>query len=366
MTKILIIEDNASIRENILEMLIQQGFEVFEAENGQIGLELALKHLPDLILCDVIMPELDGYGVLEKLRQNSETATIPFIFLTALSDRIDARKAMELGADDYVTKPCSLKSILKAVNAQLKKQSQRQKESEIKLEELKENISYFLPHEIRTPLNGILGCSTLLMSEWQELEELEIEEMLDSIANSAKRLYRLMQNFLLYKELKAIASNTQKIERLRGDRTNTVAQYIAEVAVAIAKEAKREKDLQLELTSSDRSILIASNMLRKLLEELISNAFKFSPSGTQVKICSSFLERNFILSVTDRGRGITPEQIERVGAYVQFDRKIYEQQGSGLGLIIAKSIAEIYGGSLQIESIPNQETKVDVYLPLLA
>lgn len=364
MKTILLIEDNLSIRETILEMLTQEDFTVIEAENGKIGVELALKYLPDLILCDVIMPELDGYGVLEQLRQNVVTSTIPFIFLTALSDKIDTRKGMELGADDYLTKPCSLKAVLKAIDTQLQKQSQRQKESQIQLEELKEKISYFLPHEIRTPLNGILGFCTLLMSEWQELEESEIEEMLDSINNSGKRLYRLIQNFVLYQELKEIARNPQKVNELRCDRTNLAKQLIIEPALEIAKQAKREKDLQLELTIPELSVSIASNLFQKLIEELVGNAFKFSASGTKIRVCTTFSEQNFILSITDRGRGITAEQIAQIGAYIQFDRKTYEQQGSGLGLIIAKSIAEIYGGSLQIESIVDRETKVDVYLPI--
>ena len=104
-TTLLIIEDNEDIRESTAEILELAGYTVLKAENGKKGVELAQAHLPDLILCDIMMPELDGYGVLYLLNKNPETATIPFIFLTAKTERVDMRKGMEMGADDYLTKP---------------------------------------------------------------------------------------------------------------------------------------------------------------------------------------------------------------------------------------------------------------------
>jgi len=101
MTKVLVIEDEEAIRENLVELLEVEDFDVIEAENGRVGVEQAKKHLPDLILCDVMMPKLDGFGVLKELRSQLNTATIPFIFLTAKADRHDLREGMDLGADDY-------------------------------------------------------------------------------------------------------------------------------------------------------------------------------------------------------------------------------------------------------------------------
>lgn len=121
MAKILVIEDESLIRDNIVELLETEDFEVFDAENGNIGVKLACEHQPDLILCDVMMPELDGYGVLMKLQENPITATIPFIFLTAKADLGDVRKAMQLGADDYLTKPCTATELLKAIVIRLEK-----------------------------------------------------------------------------------------------------------------------------------------------------------------------------------------------------------------------------------------------------
>lgn len=121
MIKILVIEDEVPLQEEILELLRLEGFEAIGAATGNIGVKLAKQHLPDLILCDITMPLLDGYGVLLKLRNDPATATIPFIFLTAKANRKDMRRGMEFGADDYLTKPFTSAELLLAIHVRLAK-----------------------------------------------------------------------------------------------------------------------------------------------------------------------------------------------------------------------------------------------------
>src|SRR5215203_5057252 len=121
MKSILVIDDNQDIRDNTAEILELAHYKVFTAENGKKGVEQALKEKPDLIVCDIMMPELDGYGVLHLVRKNAETQNIPFIFLTAKTERSDFRKGMEMGADDYITKPFDDIELLNAVEIRLKK-----------------------------------------------------------------------------------------------------------------------------------------------------------------------------------------------------------------------------------------------------
>lgn len=125
MTKILLIEDSLDLRENTSEILTLANYDVVTAENGKIGIEMVTKEKPDLIICDIMMPELDGYGVLHILSRKPETATIPFIFLTAKTEKTDIRKGMELGADDYLTKPFSDTSLLNAIETRLRKHAFR-------------------------------------------------------------------------------------------------------------------------------------------------------------------------------------------------------------------------------------------------
>jgi CheY-like chemotaxis protein len=121
MKKILVIEDSDDIRENLVEILDLASYQTFAATNGKDGVGLAIAHLPDLILCDIMMPELDGYGVLYMLQKNTATASIPFIFMTAKAERSDMRKGMEMGADDYLTKPFDDLELFKAIDARLKR-----------------------------------------------------------------------------------------------------------------------------------------------------------------------------------------------------------------------------------------------------
>jgi len=123
-TTVLIIEDNDDIRENTKEILELSGYRVHAAPEGKTGVEMALTYLPDIILCDIMMPELDGFGVLYMLAKNPQAATIPFIFLTAKAERADMRKAMEMGADDYLTKPFDDIELLNALESRLKKRRQ--------------------------------------------------------------------------------------------------------------------------------------------------------------------------------------------------------------------------------------------------
>lgn len=124
--KILIIEDNNDIRESTAEILELTGYEVLQANNGKTGVDLSQQHHPDLILCDIMMPELDGYGVLYLLSKNPDTANIPFIFLTAKAERLDFRKGMEMGADDYLTKPYDDIELLNAIESRLQKKEKQQ------------------------------------------------------------------------------------------------------------------------------------------------------------------------------------------------------------------------------------------------
>jgi DNA-binding response OmpR family regulator/DNA-binding CsgD family transcriptional regulator len=118
---ILIIEDNKSLREEVYEALKFEGYEVLQADSGKMGVKYALSHHPDLVLCDIMMPEMDGYEVLAKLRQHEQAKLIPFIFITALADRTNIRAGMEMGADDYITKPFSIKELTNAINVRLEK-----------------------------------------------------------------------------------------------------------------------------------------------------------------------------------------------------------------------------------------------------
>lgn len=363
MAKILVIEDEEAIRETLEEMLAAENFDVIVAENGRIGVQLAQENLPDLVICDIRMPELDGYGVLKVLRQTPSTATVPFIFLTAKVAKDDRRLGMELGADDFLTKPFTMDELLKAIAVRLEKRVALEQQSQTKLDELRGSITHLLPHELNTPLNGILSYSKLLLDEYDLLDREEVLEMLGTIYTSSQRLYRLTQNFLLLAELELIAKDPERIKALRsGEAKSDTKAIITDIALQQAQKAKRQGDLELEL--QEAVVRISETRFKKILEEIIDNAFKFSTPGTSIRLSSQSANDTYHLYVVDRGRGMTEAQIANLGAYTQFERKLHEQQGSGLGLIIAKRLVELYGGKLAIESIPDRQTSVCIALAI--
>jgi two-component system, sensor histidine kinase and response regulator len=306
------------------------------------------------------MPGIDGYGVLNALQETESTATIPFVFLTAKSEKDDIRSGMDLGADDYLTKPFTPDQLYKTILSRLKKRDKFDEESEKRLEQLKFNLASMLPHEFRTPLNGILTSSQFLLEYYSSLQPDEISQIHENIYESALRLQRHIMNYLLFADI-ALISKSNEQEPITGEITHSPTEIVSAIFKKSALKKDRKDDLKLNLPVLP-SVKISQEHFYKIFEELSDNAFKFSSSGQKVTLSAVRIGDKVQFSIMDNGRGMSDEQIEKIGAYVQFDRKIYEQQGSGLGLIIAKKLAELYNGTINISTIKGQFTLIDVCL----
>ena len=361
MKKILVIDDEEWLREMVQLALRQRGYEVVEAENGAVGIEKARKELPDLVLCDVNMERVDGYLTLSSLRSEPTTAAIPFILMTGLADNAGMRHGMELGADDYLPKPFTLDALYAAVEARLKKAQTVREEAERKLASLRDSISMALPHELRTPLNGILAYGEILTADSASLQPEEIAEMGQVIYQSGKRLERLVENFLIYAQIELLSADPQKVHSLRGKPTEHPAAIVEEHARKQAAEAGRGSDLRLQV--DDTPVPMSPEYLSKVVDELVQNAFKFSNANQVVNVELSETPKDVVLLIGDHGRGFSTEYITKVGAYMQFDRKMHEQQGLGLGLSIAKRLTELHGGTLTIQSGRGAGTSITVRIP---
>lgn len=361
MTKILVIDDDPGLREVIRLSLEHAGFEVLEAENGAIGVQLACSQVPDLILCDVRMEKMDGYRTLAALRQDNITAPIPFILMTGQADTAGMRQGMELGADDYLSKPFTIPQLLAAVNARLRKLQTVRQQAERRLADLRANISLALPHELLTPLNGILGFSDILIVDHTTLQPQEVVSMAEAIRDSAKRLHRLIENFLIFAQIELLQAD--HIDLFREGQPLALRKPVERVARVRALQAGRLDDLALAVC--DASVAITDDYFTKIVDELLDNAFKFSSSGSPVSVASSVLEGHVVLKIQDHGRGMKPEHVSEIGAYMQFERKLYEQQGSGLGLTIARRLTDLHGGQLKVQSEVGVGTTVEVWLPAI-
>ncbi len=361
MKRILVIDDEEQYRQTISNLLRQSGFSALEAESGEKGIEIAQNHVIDLIVSDVMMGKLDGFGVIDRLRMDPATSTIPFIFMTGLADKESMRKGMTLGADDFLVKPFTGQELLSAVEARLARREEMVHEAERKLSQLRSSISLALPHELRTPLAGILGFAEIISDEANGLSAAETAECGKLIHKAGQRLQRLLESFLIYAQIEVVASDPRKVASLRESQFTNAAEAIRILGRDKAEAYKRLPDLTLEVFESP--VAISGEYLTKICDELLDNAFKFSQAGTHVMVSASADEGEFVLTITDHGRGISSRQIANMGAYVQFERKFYEQQGAGLGLTIAKRLAEVHGGRMEFVATAGGGLTVSLFLP---
>jgi CheY-like chemotaxis protein/anti-sigma regulatory factor (Ser/Thr protein kinase) len=358
MKKILIIEDEDFIRETIQDILDAEGYETNTAENGEVGVEKAKEFLPDLIISDIMMPILDGHGVIKELKKNETTAQIPFIFLTAKSELKDLREGMELGADDYLQKPFTADELVNAIQVRIDKAEKTKQIAETKLDELRSNIIYSLPHEMKTALGGIATTVEVLIDMDEAFSKDERFEMYGMIKDSAMRLDALIKKNLLYANLEIINSDKNKAAELKKHTTSELKNTLSEVINEKSSRYKRTEDWNLNC-NEDVKIKISKDNLINILDEVIDNAFRHSKQGNKVIITVENTSNSHLnILVKDEGRGISEENLRKIGAFMQFNRAKHEQQGLGLGLIIAKKLTEAHEGIFDIQSEEGKFTEV--------
>ena len=353
--KIIIIDDNEELRNVTKYVLEMEGYEVLTASNGEEGVKMVKKHKPDLILCDLLMPGIDGFEVKRQLSMDVSTMIIPFIFLSAVSEQQIIRKGMSFGADDYLVKPVVLDELLSTISTRLEKSIQFRQYFKDKTEGLKNSIVGLLSHELLTPLTSILGFSAILKEE-DSLSRFEIKKVASAIEESGNQLYQLVNKNIKY------AKNLVESDKAKTN-PNLVnsAEVIINSAVLIARKYRRNNDLVLQL--NDCAVSIESYDFEFIISEIVDNAFKFSKENTQVQIKSSIVNDENVLQISDNGIGFPMDKLSDIGAFNQFDRNINEQQGVGFGLITSILIIQRYGGKINILN-NNPGTEVIITFPL--
>lgn len=354
MKNLLVIDDDDTIRASI-ELFFENEYNVDTAENGLIGINKANSKLYDFIICDIDMPEMNGYDVIEHIKNDDRYLTVPFIFLSAKSKEKQIIKGLKLGADEYLTKPFEFQTLYDVVKNKLNKKEKLEKLVKERVISFKSNISYSLPHEFLTPINGIIGPISMLTDNDLKLDVDEVNEMHNVIFSSAHRLKRTIENFLIYNELSFISLEDISLEKV------DVSSLLNEIYFECCESSKRNKDLVFE--SDFTMINFNKKYLKVILTEIINNAIKFSKLGDKIILEANTLQDKYVIAITDFGIGMSPEQLEQIGSFVQFDRKYYEQQGIGLGLGLIKKISDIFELELKIESKPEEFTKVTITFP---
>jgi DNA-binding response OmpR family regulator/two-component sensor histidine kinase len=354
MKKILVVEDSDTVRENLVDLLETNDYKVFSSDNGHEGYQLAYAELPDLIISDIMMPSMNGFQLLESLRNNPKTQNIPVIFLSAKSSMNEIREGMNSGVDDYITKPFDAKDVLQAVEVRLSKKDIM----EAKFENTYRTISGYIPHELRTPLVSIIGFTNILIEEFDEISAHEAKDMLMKMKNASKRLHRTVEKFVLFNEAELMNSQTKKYDFFLSKRTEV--QEILFDYLATEKQRTVELKHTLNIEPVHANIRIAAEHFDVIFGELIENAVKFSSPGKPIDISSIDEPEYLTIKIKNYGRGMTGEEIDNTAPFVQHNRPLLEQQGSGLGIIIVKKLCQFYGADFSINSVANVFTEVVV------
>ena len=354
MKTILLIDDDDGMLHSYGLLLRKSGYRVLEANSGSLGFKMAQQHLPDLILSDINMPGGDGTTLLRDLRKDAELKSVQIVLMTGKPELATPRRVMEEGADDFLVKPVSMEALLACLEARFNRASVNWRVEDKMLERLRSAVPANLPHEFFTPMAGIIGLTEILRGGSANMTSSEIDEIANDVHQSALRLNRTLRNYLLILELQ-----TSQPDPLLG---SLLPRRVEECINAGVKEAvllnPREDDITVLVKVS--SLPVKAEDLGRVVEELVDNACKFSRQGTLIQVQ---LGDDGALVVTDQGRGMTSDQIAKIGAFQQFERERYEQQGLGLGLLLVQKLIRQYDAKLEITSEPGEWTRVRIAFP---
>ncbi|MFT5146004.1 MAG: signal transduction histidine kinase [Polaribacter sp.] len=359
MFKILIVEDTLTIREEIHDILVMEGYTVFEAENGSIGFEIALKKHPDLIISDILMPKLNGFEMYKKLQNNKTTKLIPLIFLSAKAEKSDIRAGMNLGAEDYLTKPIDVEDLLNTVKIKIDKKLLLAQEtidktttiSAILQQQKKEldNYAQLISHELKTPLRNISDILTWIREELAH--PISSENSINSIELLEKKVERMEILLIKLEQYKNIRSSSFKKNKIN---LNTIAKKV------IAK-LQVPSHIKIEIKNKLPTLFADEIMLEKVFEILIQNALDHidKEKGLILLACET-TEEDYLFSIKDNGIGIKTKYHEKIFEMFQ---TIDSNNSTGIGLSIVKKIISYYNGEVKVESKTNKETIFYFSLP---
>src|ERR1051326_7097898 len=360
MPKVLVIDDDDAFRGTLVALLEQKGFEVLQAASGAAGIHLARTHIPDLVLCDVNMAGVGRNLPSAALRRHPKIASIPFVLMSGFVSAGETPPGIERGADGFLTKPFTVEKLLSAIEMWLTRPQQVPAEENKSARESRGSAANSdSDSDLLKSLNQVLDTTRSLCKPSRVLKPKEIIEFAGQAHAAAALLHRRIENCLLYAEIERLASDWQHLGDLQEHRTR-LRKIVKPAPREKAAASDRSPDLVLHL--DDAVVAISADPLKKMVEELLDNALRFSRPGNPVHVQSAIDLDQVALSITDQGCGMTQEQVAQAGGPIPLDQVLLAQHGTGLGLVIARRLAEFHGGNLTIQSEPGRGTTVTLTL----
>lgn len=359
---ILIVDDNPLIVDVLRSLFQSEEYNVKTSYNGEEAIDVLSSNEVDIIICDVMMPKMDGYMLQETLRQSSEFADIPFLFLTALGNDGEKRKGQESGADAYVVKPFDPDELLSIVKGKLKRAKRLHSVAVKQLDDFKSDIIRKVSHELRTPLVAVTTGSEFLLREKDKLDPSKANSLLESVWKGGQRLQGLVNNFISLQQV-----NTGLAERVynKNSKKIKVSDFINEY-IEYKKYELSSMLFDLTYLCNDTSLEIKAceSQLKEMLEKIIANSIKFANDSKEIEIRVEGNLDDVRIIVRDYGQGFDSKSLEEMtSSFSQHNREYQEQQGGGLGLAIVESLSKINKAELHISNVEPAGSQVALIFP---
>lgn len=360
---VLVVDDNPLIVNVLKGLFGNENYQVYCCSNGEEALGVLDKKWVDVIICDVMMPEMDGYQLHDLIREKPELSHIPFVFLTALGgEEVDRGK--EAGADDYMVKPFNPRELLSMVRGKIKRSRKLKSLAEENNESFRRKIIHTLSHEFRTPLVAINTGTELLLDQDGKIDSSKAFNLLSAIQRGGQRLEKLVNDFMLMQQIEA--GIAQKLFDTRA-RTVVMAELVEQVLDA--QKLTLEKQgfaIAMKDLSSAAKVLVYEPQIEDILMRFIDNAVKFSGDTRELEVVIHTQLDMVVTEMRDRGIGIDVDRIrEAIDVFGQIDRDKLEQQGGGFGLAISNRYATINGGELEFANRKGGGAVISLLVPEL-
>ncbi len=361
---VLVVEDETIVREVLRDTLERAGHRVLEAGDGLEALALLSRSPVDLVISDVNMPAMDGYGLYDRVRSRPDWITLPFLMLTAVGEPSRARHALELGVDEYLVKPVTGEDLLFAVRTLLNRRARLEAGRSAQIAVLKDTILTTLAHELRTPLTMVLGYAELLREAAKPAEAEDLHAIVEGVLKGAERLRRLADDLVTLVELRSGDAYRTHLSR-RAPLANLEALLRDVVQSRRGAADARRVTMTVAVPPGMPVVDADATLLTGALGRLLDNAIKFSKADGGHAILRARPTDGFVtLEVEDDGTGIAPEEQARLWElFYQVDREQNEQQGTGCGLAIAHAVAAIHGGRLEVDSQLGVGSTFAIHIP---
>ncbi len=343
---ILIVDDNPVNREMLGRRLEQDGYAYDYAENGLVALEKLEKQKFDLILLDIMMPQMNGFEVLEAMQVDPELRQVPVIVISAVDDIQSTVRCLELGAEDYLPKPFNSIILRARISSSLEKSRFRKKEVQrlVELNAMKDQFVGTVSHDLRNPITSILGFLDLITASGS-IEDEQILNFMERIQQNANHMLDLINDLLDIAKIEAgLSINLEDIN---------LDAFLNEQYEAYQMAAQRKNiDLIYEVPANEYMIRIDKNRFGQVIGNLLSNAIKYTPEEGQVRLTAYQQNNQIVIEIEDNGFGIPEKDIQHLfDKFFRVGEENHRQEkGTGLGLSIVKAIVDAHKGMIEVES----------------